>query len=314
MKFLITGGAGFIGRWVVKKLLEEGQELHVFDNLSSGSRHNLEEFAGNETLRNVIVGDITDRKALHQAFAVKPDVCIHLAAQINVQESIDHPERSFDTNVLGTYNVMEEARHVGAKVVVVGTCMVYDTSSETPINERHPAKPMSPYAATKLAAEQLALSYYHCYGLPVVIARPFNTYGPFQRTDAEGGVVAVFIRNMRDRKPLQIFGDGTQTRDLLYVDDCAAFITRAAIYDDAIGQVINAGTGKDVSINHLAELICSDKSQIVHVSHPHPQSEIKRLVCDATKARDLLGWKPRMSLEDGIHRTRRWIENGEEAV
>lgn len=309
MRFLITGGAGFIGRWVVKKLLEEGQEVYVLDNLTGGFRENIEEFNGNETLKSFQIGDVSQREAVKKAFSIKPDTCIHLAAQINVQDSIDNPQKSIDTNILGTYNILEEARKTKTKVIVVGTCMVYDTSFDKPINEESPLKPASPYAATKLAAENLALSYYHCYKTPVTVLRPFNTYGPFQRSDAEGGVVAVFSKNFIEGKTINVFGDGTQTRDLLYVEDCARFITQAAICDDSVGHVINAGTGLDVSINKLAEMICSDKTRIKHVSHPHQQSEIKRLVCDNIKAKKLLGWAPKTKLEDGIKKTYEWIKN-----
>ncbi len=311
MRFLVTGGAGFIGRWVIKKLLEEGQEIHVLDNLSNSTKDNLEEFAGNETLKNIEIGTVEDRKKVHEMFSKKPDICIHLASQINVQESIDNPDKAFSTNIIGTYNILEEARKLGTKVVVVGTCMVYDTSSGKPINEEHPVKPLSPYAATKLAAEHLAFSYNQAYNLPVTVVRPFNTYGPFQKTDAEGGVVAVFIKNSLAGKTINVFGDGEQTRDFLYVEDCATFITQAAMLDEGIGHIINAGTGHDVSINNLAQLICKDASKIKHIEHPHPQSEIKRLVCDSRKAQKILGWSARTSLEEGIKKTTKWIEKGE---
>jgi UDP-glucose 4-epimerase len=322
MKVLVTGGAGFIGRWVVKGLLEicqakvpsltlpEDIEVWVFDDLSNGSERNLEELQHQDGFREFIKGDIRDQKVVEKLFLHRFDLCIHLAAQINVQESLDNPEKAFSTNVIGTYNILEEARKYKTKLVLLGTCMVYDlANSSTAINEQHRVKPVSPYAASKLAAEDLAVSYYHGYGMPVVICRPFNTYGPFQKSDMEGGVVSIFIKRNLKGKNLEIFGDCVQTRDLLYVEDCVDFLLRASFTEGAVGQVINAGTGKDCSINELALLICKDKRKINYLPHHHPQSEIAKLCCDYSKAQSLLGWEPSISLQEGISRTEEWIRS-----
>lgn len=305
MKVLVTGGAGFIGRWIVKNLLEN-HEVLVFDNLSNGSTKNLEEFKKNPNFA-FTKGDVRDQQDLTCAFK-DIELCIHLAAQINVQESLDHPDTSFANNIIGTYNVLERCRKSDAKLVLVGTCMVYDTALKRPINEEHPTKPASPYAGSKLAAENLALSYYNGYGLPIVILRPFNTYGPCQKSSSEGGVVSIFIQRYLAGRDLQIYGDGEQTRDLLYVEDCAEFIVNASFSEKAIGEIINAGTGLDIAVNNLALLICKDKSKIKNVPHIHPQSEIRQLVCDFSKATKLLGWRPKTSLEQGIEKTTRWMQ------
>jgi nucleoside-diphosphate-sugar epimerase len=186
--------------------------------------------------------------------------------------------------------------------------MVYDTArGETGISEEHSLNPASPYASTKLAADFLALSYHRAYGLPVTVVRPFNTYGPYQKTNQEGGVVAVFLRRALDGKPLQVFGDGTQTRDLMYVDDCADLIVRAANSKKAVGETINGGSGKDISVNDLAKMIAGPKGKVGHVPHPHPQSEIRTLLCAPSKAERILGWRANVSLEEGIRRTREWM-------
>jgi nucleoside-diphosphate-sugar epimerase len=307
VKVLVTGGAGFIGRWVVRRLLAEGAEVWVLDDLSNGDKGNLSEFRGTESYHGLTLGDVADIKCVTNLFQNKYDICIHAAAQINVQESLDNPEKSFKTNTIGTYNVLSCALQFNTKVVLIGTCMVYDIAQSEAISELAPIKPKSPYAGSKLTAENLALSYYYGFGLPVVILRPFNTYGPFQKTNMEGGVVSVFIKNQIDGEGLRIFGDGTQTRDLLYVEDCADFISRATFSDNAVGQVINAGTGREISINDLALLISRDPNKIQHVEHHHPQSEIQRLLCDYSKARKLLDWEPRTSLEEGIQKTERWL-------
>ena len=308
MKILITGGAGFIGRWVVKCLIEKKEDVWILDDLSNGQRRNLEEFKGNPYLRRFIVGDIRNRELVSKVFRNEFDICIHLAAQINVQESLDDPKKAFDVNVLGTFNLLEEARKYNTKIVLVGTCMVYDMAlSSNGIDEEHPVKPTSPYAASKLAAENLALSYHYGYGLPVTILRPFNTYGPYQKSNMEGGVVSIFIQRKLEGKALEIFGDGTQARDLLYVEDCADFIVRTAFSDKSNGEILNAGFGDDISINDLALTIAKDPQKIVHVKHHHPQSEIQKLICDYSKAKRLVGWEPKTPLGEGIKKTEEWI-------
>ena len=302
----MTGGAGFIGRWVVKKLLEH-HKIVALDNLSNGSLKNISEFHGKPNFR-FMKGNILDKKLLNEAFK-EVDLCIHLAAQVNVQESLDHPERAFENNIVGTYNVLEACRRNDVKIVLVGTCLIYDLTLSKPINEKHPIKPRSPYAGSKAAAEEMAISYYHGYGLPVVITRPFNTYGPYQKSNMEGGVVSIFIRRYLEGENLLVYGDGTQTRDMLYVEDCADFIVKAAFCEDAIGEAINGGTGRDISISDLALMICRDETRIEHAPHHHPQSEIRKLVCDYSKAEKLLGWKPETCLEEGIKRTMNWMRN-----
>jgi len=307
---LVTGGGGFIGRWIVNKLLEQNESVWVLDDLSNGSENNLRDFQENSNFKGLHTGKVQDKDFVKKIFKNGFGTCIHLAAQINVQESIDHPKKSYDSNILGTYILLEEARKKNVKFVLVGTCMVYDLAdTNDAIDEKHPVKPLSPYAASKLAAENLAESYYHSYGLPVVITRPFNTYGPFQKSNMEGGVVNIFIKNKLHGETLNIFGDGTQTRDLLYVEDCANFLVSASFEDKAVGEIINAGLGEDISINDLAYLIVGDKDRIVHIKHHHPQAEIKKLLCDYSKAERLLNWRPKFSLEEGIEKTEGWIRD-----
>ena len=186
--------------------------------------------------------------------------------------------------------------------------MVYDTTINKPINENCQTNPKSPYAATKLAGEELALSYHYAFGLPVVILRPFNTYGPFQKDDAEGGVVSIFIKNKIQGKKLYVFGTGEQTRDFLYVEDCANFIVKAAFNEKAVGNIINVGAGRDVKIKDLAMMIARDKKMVTYVEHHHPQAEIMKLVCDNKKAKELLRWTPKIKLEDGIQKTEIWLK------
>ena len=306
MTALVTGGGGFIGRWVVKALLEEGREVTVLDDYSNGSPANLADFADEPNL-DVVEGSISDVHAVTRAFRRRPDLVLHLAAKINVQHSIDDPIGTYEPDVIGTLRVLEQSREVGAPFLFMSSCMVYAAAGDEPIAESHPVRPASPYAASKLAGEQLTISYGLAYSHPVTVVRPFNTYGPFQRADGEGGVVAIFCERALEGRPIDIFGDGTQTRDLLYVRDCAEFVLRAARSERARGELLNAGTGRDVSVIELAEIVGGDDVDVRHVEHPHPQAEIARLVCDHRKAERVLGWRPETPLEQGIAETKEWL-------
>lgn len=328
MNILVTGGAGFIGRWVTSKLIKDGHKVTAFDNLSNGSLENIEEFKNNNF--TFIKGDINKKEDLDKVFEQKYDIIYHLAASINVQDSIDNPEKTFFNDTVGTFNILERAKKqmfgnngkmIGdtwkldkneekhdCKIVFMSTCMVYDVSGEKGIDELHNVKPVSPYGGSKIAAENMVLSYYNAYKLPTVVVRPFNTYGPFQKTGGEGGVVAIFINNCIAGIPIKIYGTGKQTRDLLYVKDCANFVVQAGYSSEVNGEIVNAGTGRDISVNELARLIADGKNEIMHVEHIHPQSEILKLKCDYSKANRLMGWKPQYSLEEGIKETTEWIK------
>jgi nucleoside-diphosphate-sugar epimerase len=309
LRVLVTGGAGFIGRWVVAELLARSGEVVVLDDLSSGSEANLAEFASHPGFKEFVVGDVRDGRLLSALMGRGVDLVLHLAARINVQASIDDPADTFDSDVVGTFNLLELCRERKTGLLFMSTCMVYARARDRAIGEDWPTYPASPYAACKLAGESLALSYWQAYGLPTAVVRPFNTYGPFQRTDGEGGVVSIFVRRALGGEDLSIYGSGEQTRDLLYATDCARFVVEAAQSDLARGRVLNAGSGRDVSVNELAALICPDASRIKHVEHIHPQSEIMKLQCDYTRARELLGWEPEVTLENGIEEVRQWVKS-----
>lgn len=334
LRSLVTGGAGFIGRWLVERLLSAGHRVTVLDDLSNGRRENLTEFQTHAGFEGLVEGDVCDVGLVRDLFEGPGfDRVFHLAASIHVQQSINDPGPTFRNDAEGTFRLLEACREnffsrnglsVADKafdypkqrialmdrrprVTVMSTCMVYDLAGNHAITEQHPYRPASPYAAAKIAADALSLSYYHAYSLPVTVVRPFNTYGPFQKSDSEGGVVSIFLMRDLSGSPLLVKGTGQQTRDLLYVEDCADFILRASTARQAEGQIINAGTGSDIAIIDLARRCCTGSNSIALVEHDHPQAEIMCLVCDSNKARNLLGWEPQVSLDEGLRRTRTWL-------
>jgi UDP-glucose 4-epimerase len=307
MRALVTGGAGFIGRHVAGWLLGRGYDVLALDNLSNGFAENLAEFDGKRGYEGLLEGDICDDATWTRLGDEPFNIIYHLAAAINVQDSIDDPGATFQPDVVGTFKALEFARRQASRFIYVSTCLVYAPAVDgTPINERYPTRPASPYAAAKLAGENLTLSYYHAYGLHALILRPFNTYGPFQRTDGEGGVVVTFLNHFLKGEALVVFGDGRQTRDLLYVDDCADLIGRAG-ESNAAGSVINGGLGREIEVRDLAQKVAGEEGRVEFAPHPHAQAEVWRLVCDNAKAAQLLDWRPQVSLDEGIAKTRAWM-------
>jgi nucleoside-diphosphate-sugar epimerase len=247
---------------------------------------------------------------LSRIFENNFDICIHLAAAINVQESIDNPKKCFTDNVIGTFNVLEECRKHNTKMVFVSSALVYQSAKEgQTINENSPLNPSCPYTVSKIFGEHLVISYYRTYSLPVVILRPFSIYGPWQRSDSEGGVVSIFIEKKLKNKPIEVFGDGEQSRDFFYIEDCTEFIAKAAFSDNAIGEVINAGSGQELKIKDLVNIIADDKVEIRFVKHRHPHAEVMHMRANFDKAKKILGWQAQTTLEKGIERTKEWLKS-----
>jgi len=306
-KVLITGGAGFMGRWVAKNLIDEGHRVWIIDNFSNCTEENIIEFRNK--LEAVVKADIKDSTFLSKLFENNFDVCIHLAAAINVQESIDNPGNCFENNVVGTFNVLDECRKYNTKMVFVSSALIYETARDgQAIMEDHPLNPSCPYTASKIFGEELVTAYYKTYNLPMVILRPFSIYGPWQRSDSEGGVMSIFIDRLIKGQPLEVFGDGKQSRDFFYVNDCAEFIVKAAFSDNAIGEIFNAGSGQEIQIKNLAERIAMSKTAIRFIEHHHQFAEIMTMRADSRKAMEMLSWKKKTNLEEGIRQTTDWLK------
>lgn len=297
-----------MGRWLAKYLVEAAHKVWILDNLSNSGEKNIEEFRSR--LADFVIGDIKDKELLAKLFKHNFDVCFHLAAAINVQESIDNPQKCFSDNVTGTFNVLEECRKKNTKIVFVSSALVYATSKKgKSIQEGYFLNPSCPYAASKIFGEQLTIAYYKTYNLPAVILRPFSIYGPWQRSDSEGGVMSIFIDRKLKNKPIEVFGDGRQGRDFFYIEDCIEFILKAAFSQKAVGQIFNAGSGQEVKIKSLAKMITNGNTKIKFVKHHHPHAEIMCMRADSAKAEKILGWKRKTSLEQGINKTIDWLQS-----
>ena len=295
---VVTGGAGFIGSHVVEALLARGDEVHALDNLTTGKRENVPDGA---TLHEADIRTDSER-VFDEA---RPDACFHLAAQADVRVSVDRPDYDADVNVLGTIRVLEAARKHRAKVVFASTGGAIYGEVDAPAAEDHPRRPLAPYGASKLAAEEYLATYNRLHGSGHVVLRYGNVYGPRQDPHGEAGVVAIFMSRLREREQPRIFGDGLQTRDYVYAGDVAR-ATIAAL--DVDGGIFNVGTGAETSVVDLLAAIQEVAGTGVEPEFADPrQGELQRSVLDIGLAERELGWRPKSSLSDGLAATWTWI-------
>jgi NAD dependent epimerase/dehydratase len=309
-RVLVTGAGGFIGSHLAETLVREGASVRAFVRYTSRGDHGWLEAGDPEVLNDIEIfrGDLANPEAVAGAVA-KRDVVLHLGALIPIPYSYRHPREFVTANITGTLNVLEAARRAEVgRVVQTSSSEVYGTAMKIPIDEEHPLHPQSPYAATKVGADQLALSYQRSFGTPVVVVRPFNTFGPRQSARA---VIPTIVTQALSRELIELGATGT-TRDFLYVRDTVAGMTRCGLAEGVEGEVINLGTGVEVSIAELVERVLRLLGQDVPVSLDEarlrpPDSEVERLVADTTKAKYLLGWKPEVDLDEGLRRTIDWL-------
>jgi nucleoside-diphosphate-sugar epimerase len=311
VNYLVTGGAGFIGSHIVRALLEQGGRVRVLDNFSTGRRENLsgliDQFNGDQF--QVLEGDVRD--ALRVKEAVRGvDVIFHEAAFVSVPQSMDEPQNCFDVNISGTSALFEAAREAGVRrAVVASSAAVYGDSDALPLTEETPLRPLSPYAVSKRVNEMYAELYTRSFGLEVVALRYFNVYGPRQRPDSMyAAAVPIFIRRLLDNKPITIFGDGGQTRDLINIHDVVRANLIASEHPDAPGQIFNICTGIETRLLDLIEVLLDLFPNALQPEFAAPRAgDIYRSVGSPHKAADLIGFKPQVSLEDGLKEAVEWM-------
>ncbi|RJX16933.1 MAG: NAD-dependent epimerase/dehydratase family protein [Ammonifex sp.] len=297
MRVLVTGGAGFIGSHVTEALLEAGARVAVVDNLSTGCRQNVsaEAVFYEADITAPDLGDIFTFE--------KPEVVVHLAAQAVAPVSLARPCFDASVNITGTINLLEASRRAGVRrVVYSSSAAVYGAPVYLPVDEAHPVQPISPYGASKYAAEVYLAAYRRLYGIEWAALRLANVYGPRQDAAGEGGVVAVFCRRLREGAPPGVFGDGEQTRDFIYVKDVAAAVLAAL--KSGGGEALNIGTGKGTSVKELLQVLerISEQKVLPRYGPPRP-GDIRHSVLDPARARAVLTWQSRYSLVEGLKQT-----------
>lgn len=309
-RILVTGAGGFIGSHLTEQLLALGAKVKAFVRYNSRNNWGLLEMLPLHMRGNlqVVMGDLKEPDIVRSA--VKDvDIIFHLAALISIPYSYLNPRNVVETNVLGTLNVLNAAKECPIEILVhTSSSEVYGTARYVPIDEKHPLQAQSPYAASKIGADKLVESYHLSYGLPTVTVRPFNTYGPRQSTRA---IIPTIITQALTRNEI-FLGATHPTRDFIYVTDTVAGFIKAAESPRSIGEVINLGSGEDISIGSLADkidsLIGKEIDIIFDATRIRPESsEVERLLANTAKARELIDWEPKIPLDDGLKKTIEWI-------
>ena len=305
---IVTGGAGFIGSELVRQLIAEGSPVVVIDNLVNGKRENLADVEGRVTLLEFDIRDVS----AYGPILRDAEVIFHLAC-LGVRHSVHSPLENHDVNATGTLRLLEASRAAGVpKFVYVSSSEVYGTAQRVPMTEDHPTFPSTVYGGSKLAGEAYTRAYHRTYGFPTVVVRPFNTYGPRSHHEGDSGeVIPKFMLRCLADKPMVIFGDGTQTRDFTYVSDTARGIMLAATTATAVGRTLNLGSGFELSINDLARAVAEiterPGAEVVH-DEARP-GDVDRLYADMSQAKSLLGYEPKVRLEEGMEMLLEWYRS-----
>jgi UDP-glucose 4-epimerase len=298
MRVVVTGGAGFIGSHVADRLLARGDEVHVLDDLSKGTRDRVPDGA------ELHVADIRDPDAVFEA--ARPEAVVHLAAQADVRVSVERPADDAAVNVLGTVRILEAARRQGAQVVFASTGGAIYGECDGPAPESAPRRPLAPYGTSKLCGEEYLSTWNRLHGTRHVSLRFGNVYGPRQEPHGEAGVVAIFMGLLRGDGTPRIYGDGAQTRDYVYVGDVVRAVVAALGAD---GGVYNVGTGVETSVLELyAAVERAAGVERAPVHEPARAGELQRSVLDVSLAARELGWRPEGTLADGLDSTWRWMQ------
>jgi len=305
-RVLVTGGAGFIGSHLTEALVARGDQVRVLDNFSSGTPRNLSDV---ESRIELVKGDLRNRADLMEALQ-DSEVVFHEAAFVSNPLSLLEPSECLDVNVHGTELLLEEARNAGVRrVVMASSAAVYGDTDQLPTSEKTPVHPLSPYAASKVICEIYAGMYTAAFGMEVVALRYFNVYGPRQSPESDyAAAVPIFIRQILNNKPITIFGDGNQTRDLVYVEDIVRANLLAAESEKAPGMVINICTGEEISVLNLVDSLQEiTKTSLEPLFAPSRQGDIYRSSGDPNLAKEILGFTPQTSISKGLSLTMNWM-------
>jgi UDP-glucose 4-epimerase len=307
MKILITGGAGFVGSHLCEKFVGEGHKVVCLDNYLSGDLNNVRHLLDIRNFK-LIKGDIRDTVLLEK-IGYNVDAIIHLAAIVHVDRSYIEPRLTYDINVNGTQNILELARMYDIeKVIFASTSEVYGSAQYVPIDEDHPLNAPHPYGASKIAADRMCNAYIQTYGLNISIPRCFNIFGPRQKSIGYGGVISIFTRRVLNGFSPLIFGDGLQTRDYTYIDDVVTAYELLLQNNKKIQGPINFGTGKEITILDIANKIIkySGNAQCSPIHEAPRIGEVKQLICDYTKAREIFSWIPKVPFDEGLKNYINW--------
>ncbi|HJE91950.1 MAG TPA: SDR family NAD(P)-dependent oxidoreductase [Dietzia timorensis] len=304
-KVLVTGGAGFIGSTLVDRLIAEGYEVAVVDNLVSGRRENLAhaQESGKLSFHQV---DITDPALQQIVESEAPHTIFHLAAQIDVRKSVEDPIFDSEINVVGTVRIAEAARVAGTQRIVFTSSggSIYGPTDDIPVSDSRPVNPLSPYAAGKVAGEIYLEMFAQLYGISWAAVAPANVYGPRQNPHGEAGVVAIFSERLLAGTPTRVFGDGRNTRDYVFVDDVVDAFFRAGTTEQAAGLRFNIGTGVETSDRRLHTLVAETIGVADNPDFAPPRlGDVARSALDASRAREVLGWAPGVDIATGVART-----------
>lgn len=310
-KVLVTGAGGFIGSHLAEQLVEYGANVKAFIRYNSKNQWGWLETSPYKDKIEIYTGDIRDYDSVKSAVQ-GTEVIFHLAALIGIPYSYVSPLAYIRTNIEGTYNVLQAARELeAARVIQTSTSEVYGTARYAPIDEKHPLQPQSPYSASKIGADNLALSYFNSFNLPVAIARPFNTYGP--RQSARAIIPTIITQILSGKRQIEL-GNTTPTRDLNFVGDTVKGFIKIAECDDIIGEVVNIGSGREIAMGDLAYLIAGLLGTGIEILQKDrrirpEQSEVERLLCNNTKIIQTVGWQSQTSLEEGLKQTIEWFNS-----
>jgi len=311
MKYLITGGAGFIGSHIARTLLERGETVRVLDNFSTGKRENIEDlmrqFKGPQF--ELIEGDVRDASCVKEAVA-GVEIIFHEAAFVSVPQSMDEPQNCFDVNITGTSLLFDTARRAGVRrAVVASSAAVYGESEALPLFEETPLQPKSPYAVSKRVDEMYAELFTNSFNFEVVALRYFNVYGPRQRPDSMyAAAVPIFARRLLDGKPITIFGDGGQTRDLINVRDIVRANIVASEHPNAAGKIFNVCTGVETRLLDLLDVLYKLFPNAPKTEFAAPRAgDIYRSVGSPQKAKDVMDFRAQISLTEGLKETVEWM-------